>query len=418
MGDSDESLEEILGDPQLALLFWGHLEQAQCVELLNFWLEIEELHTITGGGEIIDRCREIDRKYFGNDCPLPVQSTLISEMKSGHRYGPYIYDKIQKEVFYSLRIDSFPNFLKSGLYQNYRSNKGKTQIHKICEKGTVEALKKHLRDYGGNINARDLEHWTPLHCAASAKNLEICKFLMENGADPRVLTKRTNNTPLHFIAKVKANDEKEKELHLLIMQMMVDFGAKVNIQNGKKEVPLHIAAISSRAYTVQFLIQNHADVNIVNDNGETALHHAVMTGKEDTVQLLLEKGADPNVKSKTHGTPSQLAYKGRFKNIEETLLDWMRKQTPLKTTPSKKVKKLSQIILQTTHTPTHKKKSLSLWIPPEKAPAPGTHNLTTIIPEFGELCILERKMDGSSSDFIRLLEAHIERQITTIYELV
>lgn len=39
---------------------------------------------------------------------------------------------------------------------------------------------------GGNINARDLQGWTPLMHAASKGHLEICLLLLQHGADPSV----------------------------------------------------------------------------------------------------------------------------------------------------------------------------------------------------------------------------------------
>ncbi|KAF6731447.1 Apoptosis-stimulating of p53 protein 2 [Oryzias melastigma] len=41
---------------------------------------------------------------------------------------------------------------------------------------------KFLVQFGVNVNAADSDGWTPLHCAASCNNVQVCKFLVESGA--------------------------------------------------------------------------------------------------------------------------------------------------------------------------------------------------------------------------------------------
>jgi ankyrin repeat protein len=55
---------------------------------------------------------------------------------------------------------------------------------------------QHLISVGVDVNARDRDHWTPLHFAARVKSHECITLLLDAGADPNV----PNNegvTPLH-----------------------------------------------------------------------------------------------------------------------------------------------------------------------------------------------------------------------------
>ena len=44
-----------------------------------------------------------------------------------------------------------------------------------------------LLDHGANVNARQQNHWTPIHLSASNGHLEIVKLLLERGADVHAL---------------------------------------------------------------------------------------------------------------------------------------------------------------------------------------------------------------------------------------
>jgi ankyrin repeat protein len=40
-----------------------------------------------------------------------------------------------------------------------------------------------LLEHGANVNARDSDHWTPLHAAAARGRVEVIRVLLEYGAD-------------------------------------------------------------------------------------------------------------------------------------------------------------------------------------------------------------------------------------------
>jgi ankyrin repeat protein len=52
---------------------------------------------------------------------------------------------------------------------------------------------KILQHKGWNVNVFDLDGRTPLHLAACSNNLEVTRFLVENGADVMYKDLRLNN---------------------------------------------------------------------------------------------------------------------------------------------------------------------------------------------------------------------------------
>ncbi len=63
-------------------------------------------------------------------------------------------------------------------------------------KGRLNALENVLK-LGADINAQDMDGWTPLIYAAVYKKQKAAQLLIENGADPKIKTK-TGYGPFDF----------------------------------------------------------------------------------------------------------------------------------------------------------------------------------------------------------------------------
>jgi hypothetical protein len=96
--------------------------------------------------------------------------------------------------------------------------------------------------------------------------VQVCKLLLESGADPRVTTK-SDNTVLHYLAKVvipkdlKTAKECKKSL-VAVLQLLVERGADVNCKNNTGVTPLHEAAFRGAIDVVNFLVKmREIDIN-------------------------------------------------------------------------------------------------------------------------------------------------------------
>ncbi|MDB4341697.1 ankyrin repeat domain-containing protein [bacterium] len=74
-------------------------------------------------------------------------------------------------------------------------------IHEAAEDGNLEAVKQHLAA-GTDVNAKDVDGWTPLHNAASGGHKEIAELLIANGADMNA-NSDNGGTPLDWAIKKK-----------------------------------------------------------------------------------------------------------------------------------------------------------------------------------------------------------------------
>jgi ankyrin repeat protein len=194
----------------------------------------------------------------------------------------------------------------------------KRTLHKACEKGNIEAVKKHLAA-GATVNDKDDGGWSPLHSASTLGHKEIAELLIAAGADVNAKTNDgytpldTAITPFNNKTEIASllhkHGGKHGTIHSAVgggdVEAVKEFlaaGADVNVKDDTYGgfTPLHIAANKEVA---ELLIANGADVNAKDDGGVTPLHSASTFGHKEITELLITKGADVNAKTNDGYTP-------------------------------------------------------------------------------------------------------------------
>ena len=109
----------------------------------------------------------------------------------------------------------------------------KGKLHKVCENGNIESVKKHI-DSRSDLNAKNMGGWLSLHSVANSsdKGVEITELLIANGADVNAKD-NWGSTPLH--SAVWAGHK--KLVHLLIAR-----GEDIHTKNDEGVTPLQDAA--------------------------------------------------------------------------------------------------------------------------------------------------------------------------------
>jgi len=136
-----------------------------------------------------------------------------------------------------------------------------------------------LIEEGADINWKDskMEGVTALHEAARRGNIEIVRYLLQNGAD--INSKNYNGlTPLHIAAYCGEN---------IIVNTLISEGAKVNIKAKDNITPLHSAASMGHQDTVELLIKNGAEVHTRSSKDAlTPLDFATRERHQDVAEFL------------------------------------------------------------------------------------------------------------------------------------
>ncbi|KAJ5266669.1 hypothetical protein N7478_009477 [Penicillium angulare] len=134
--------------------------------------------------------------------------------------------------------------------------------------------------------------------AAAVGDVEICRILIEAGADIDAPSRPTLQTPLQY-ALHKDNVD--------VAKILLEASANPNFAAVGGERPLHIACWHCKGSdSVKLLLQYKADVNLPTSR-LTPLQIAARRARHDLVRLLLDKKADPNLTSSHHATALQMA---------------------------------------------------------------------------------------------------------------
>ena len=155
--------------------------------------------------------------------------------------------------------------------------------------GDVDLVRGFLAK-GCAVEAEDSTDLGPLHLAAINGRTDVCRLLLESGADLNAPS--FMDTPLHVAAR-RGREE--------VARLLIEAGADVNSQPDPDDddAPLHVALSYGHPRLAELLIAKGADVNGTDGNHTTALQIAVEKGYKGLADFLLERGADPYQKNVT-----------------------------------------------------------------------------------------------------------------------
>ncbi|XP_047084346.1 ankyrin-1-like [Lolium rigidum] len=191
---------------------------------------------------------------------------------------------------------------------NSTTTKGTTPLVCAVFDGNIEVM-KYLLDRGGNPRKKTPGGLTLLHAAAAKGLCEPLKLLLSEGNPADIMLEDHGGTPLHAAAS-GGHDE--------AMKILLEHGADPNRLMGHNITPLMLACCRNSLKCMKLLIEAGADVN-GSYCGPTSLTQAVKNGFTDIVKFLLEAGADPNDPGEDGEIPIQLAAKRGDRGLVEVL---------------------------------------------------------------------------------------------------
>ncbi|XP_056145596.1 protein TANC1 isoform X2 [Lampris incognitus] len=170
------------------------------------------------------------------------------------------------------------------------SSMGHTQV--------VRGLLTLNNDHAVQIDGHDtLWGETALTAGAGRGKMEVCNFLLEQGAVVQQVNRR-GVSPLFCAVR---------QGHCQIAELLLQHGADVNISDKQGRTLLMVAACEGHLSTVDFLLSKGALLTSMDKEGLTPLSWACLKGHKNVVQFLVEKGAVIDHTDKNGRTPLDLA---------------------------------------------------------------------------------------------------------------
>jgi ankyrin repeat protein len=156
-----------------------------------------------------------------------------------------------------------------------------------------DEMAKLLIKNGANLNTISKECGTPLQLAITMERHAIAELLIKNGANLESCD-ADQNTPLHLAAK-KGN--------YAVVELLVNCNANLHAQNKDLQTPLHLA-LKMRCHAIaELLIKNGANLKLCDADQNTPLHLAVQKNNDELATLMIQKGAVIDAKD-IHGYPA------------------------------------------------------------------------------------------------------------------
>ncbi|KAJ2951459.1 hypothetical protein O0L34_g13611 [Tuta absoluta] len=161
-----------------------------------------------------------------------------------------------------------------------------------------------------NPSCIDNRGWTCLHEAAANDSYESLMLILKHKDCRPLAETHEGHTALYLACRHNASLKLIKAL-LDSVEDIANYGSTESV------TPLHIAAAQGRVDLMQLLVDYGAIVNVQDFDGDTPIHDAALATKHTAVEMLLHAGGDPEIKSEANYTPFHLAcYKGSLECVK------------------------------------------------------------------------------------------------------
>ncbi|KAL1130894.1 hypothetical protein AAG570_012135 [Ranatra chinensis] len=202
--------------------------------------------------------------------------------------------------------------LKKGADIDTTNVDGLSALHQACIDDNLDMV-EFLVEHGADVNKGDNEGWTPLHATASCGFMSIAKYLIEHGANVAAV-----NNDGELPVDIAESDEMEDMLQQQIDDRGIDADdarneeerlmlsdAKNWLINGVEEklhpktgaTALHVAAAKGYIKVMDLLLQAGANVDMQDFDGWTPLHAAAHWGQREACEILVEHICDLDMKN-------------------------------------------------------------------------------------------------------------------------
>ena len=182
---------------------------------------------------------------------------------------------------------------------------GRTLLNRLAETDQTDLISSLIIKADVDLNVKNRNGMTPLHCAARAGHYECMKLLLNHDADVE-LQDEEGRTPLHYV--VQANDSE------CLILLLHHIGPDPNSVDRQGMTPLHYAAKNGFTDCLELLVENGGDTLRRDDAGCTPLDYAAQQGNSRCSKILRK-----SIQMSSRSLPPSVIKAGTAASIDGTI---------------------------------------------------------------------------------------------------
>lgn len=182
--------------------------------------------------------------------------------------------------------------VSKGADMHVRDKEGNSLLHLSCLDGNYDLVAYCLETHKLDVNDVNFKKETPLMLAVSSGNNTLVSYLLQHGANARLLNNQMENA-LFYV----------KDSGIETFELLKGHGADISQKNISQQTLLINAARNKNYEVTHFLLENGANIHVKDDQGHTAFQYVISPYDRNDVliQLFLERGADINTQDASEG---------------------------------------------------------------------------------------------------------------------
>lgn len=204
-----------------------------------------------------------------------------------------------------------------------RKDKLKEKIFEWCQKGDIYHLKKYMNDPMTDIEATDVNKWTPLIWGVVNNQIEVVRTILEKTHGVKEKTESISDSQLLDENAAEEEDKPKSKMQTIVVEeksLEESFKKPAN-QRDCKYNPLHWATYKGNTLLTSILLKNKFNPLEIDMYGNTALHQGAASNNSQLFKLLMGLGYDLEMKNARNHTPLELTSNEEIKKLIKKSVD-------------------------------------------------------------------------------------------------
>jgi len=174
-----------------------------------------------------------------------------------------------------ITLNSCSMFNNKPSYTSYFSKEEYPIIEAIHNKDKEKLCT--LMQRGWNINSTGKGGMTYLEYAVFTDNYKMTEFLLENGADPNLISLVDPNDRYGPEGMLPLSSACHSKHSIKFVKLLIKYGANVN--DDRAPLPIFAAALNNDKRKIEYLLEHGADINKLQEGFNTVITDQATAGK-------------------------------------------------------------------------------------------------------------------------------------------